>query len=43
MKFGYMRTLLAACVKQLILGHASNEYLVLAQKLGMIEVVPELC
>jgi hypothetical protein len=30
MKFGYLGTLLAVCVEQLILGHAYDEYLVLA-------------
>jgi hypothetical protein len=30
-------------VEQLILGHAYDEYLILAQKPGMTEVVPELC
>jgi hypothetical protein len=28
--FGYLRALLAVCVEQLILGHAYDEYLVLA-------------
>jgi hypothetical protein len=30
MSFGYLRVLLAVCVEQLILGHAYDEYLVLA-------------
>jgi hypothetical protein len=30
MIFGYLRTLLAVCVEQFILGHAYIEYLVLA-------------
>jgi hypothetical protein len=29
MTFGYLWTLLAVCVEELILGHAYNEYLVL--------------
>jgi hypothetical protein len=29
MTFGYLLTLLAICVEQLILGHAYDEYLVL--------------
>jgi hypothetical protein len=32
MTFGYLRTLLAICVEQLILCHAYNEYLVLVIK-----------
>jgi hypothetical protein len=36
-------TLLAVCVEQLILGHAYDQYLVLAYKPSMTEVVPELC
>jgi hypothetical protein len=31
------------CVKQLIMCHAYDEYLVLTLKSGMIEVVPEPC
>jgi hypothetical protein len=30
MTFGYLWTLLAVCVEQLILGHAYDEYLILA-------------
>jgi hypothetical protein len=33
--FGYLWTLLAICVEQLILGRAYDEYSILAQKLGM--------
>jgi hypothetical protein len=43
MTFGYLWTLLAVCVEQFILGHAYDEYLVLAQKSGMKEVVLEPC
>jgi hypothetical protein len=35
MTFGYLRTLLAVCVEQLILGHAYDEYMVLDEKPGM--------
>jgi hypothetical protein len=35
MTFGYLWPLLPVCVEQLILGHAYDEYLVLAQKSGM--------
>jgi hypothetical protein len=34
---------LAICVELLILGHAYDEYMVLAKKMGMTEVVPEPC
>jgi hypothetical protein len=30
MTFGYLRAFLAVCVEQLIMGHAYDEYLVLA-------------
>jgi hypothetical protein len=30
MTFGFLRTLLVVCVEQFILGHAYDEYLVLA-------------
>jgi hypothetical protein len=35
MTFGYLWTLLAVCVEQLIMGHAYDEYSVLAEKPGM--------
>jgi hypothetical protein len=35
MIFSYLWTLLAICVEQLMLGHAYDEYLVLAKKSGM--------
>jgi hypothetical protein len=35
MTFGYLLALLAVCVEQLILGHAYDEYFILAQKPGM--------
>jgi hypothetical protein len=41
MTFDYLSLLLAVCVEQLILGHAYNEYLVLAYKLGMTQVQSE--
>jgi hypothetical protein len=43
MTFGILWMLLVVCVQQLLLGHASDEYSVLAKKLGMTEVVPEPC
>jgi hypothetical protein len=43
MTFSYLLSLLAVFVEQLILGHAYNEYSVLAQKPGMTEGVPEPC
>jgi hypothetical protein len=40
MTFGYLCALLIVCVEQLILGHAYDEYSVLAKKLGMTVLHP---